>query len=219
MTRNIIFDLGGVLVDLNFQRMQGELRKLGADSSAFFVKSGAKDSSSICNGLSVSNLIKGYQTGDIETDELVGLMQKCCAKTVSRDEIIRVWNSCLDGLPKERLEMVKSLREKGYRTYILSNINDLHWEYIKQEYFEKQGCKVSDLFDYAFCSHEVHMAKPVPEIYRHVLTEIGTDGADFLFIDDSAVNVEVANKEGIPSVWLDLTKDNVIELIDRAVKL
>ena len=215
MTRNIIFDLGGVMVDLRFQHMQEELHKLGANPSAFFLKSSAEDSSSICNGMSASDLIKGYQTGDIETDDFISLIQKYCTKPTSKDDIIRVWNSCLGGLPEERLEMVKRLREKGYKTYILSNINDLHWEYIKQEYFDKQGYKVSDIFDYAFCSHEVHMAKPAPEIYRHVMKEIGSNGSDCLFIDDSAINVEVGCKEGLPSEWLDVTKENVVGLIER----
>ena len=215
MIRNIIFDLGGVMINLSFKRMQEELQKLGADPSAFFVKSSAKDASTISDGISASDLIKGYQTGDVETDEFLGMLQKCCAKLVSKDEIVNAWNSCLDGLPKERLEMVKSLRAKGYKTFILSNINDLHWEYIKQEYFKKQGYKVSHLFDAAFCSHEVHMAKPDPLIYRHVLKEIGSNGDDCLFIDDSSINVEIAMNEGIPSEWLDLTKENVIELINR----
>ena len=213
--KNIIFDLGGVLIDLSFKRMQEELQKLGADPSAFFVKSSAKEASTISDGISASDLIKGYQTGDVGTDKFIGMLQKCCAKPVSKDEIVNAWNSCLDGLPEERLEMVKSLRAKGYKTYILSNINDLHWEYIKQEYFEKQGYKVSDLFDAAFCSHEVHMAKPDPLIYRHVLKEIGSNGDDSLFIDDSSINVEIAKKKGIPSEWLDVTKENVIEQINR----
>ena len=215
MTRNIIFDLGGVMIDLSFQRMQEELQKLGADPSAFFVKSCATEASTISDGISASDLIKGYQTGDVGTDKFIGMLQKCCAKPVSKDEIVNAWNSCLNGLPKERLEMVKSLRAKGYKTYILSNINDLHWEYIKQKYFERQGYMVGDLFDAAFCSHEVHMAKPDPLIFRHVLKEIGSNGEDCLFIDDSSINVEIAKTEGIPSEWLNVTKENVIELINR----
>ena len=218
MKKNIIFDLGGVFIDLDMNLMQQKLLALGADPSAFFVKSSAENSSTICNGLSVSHIITNYQIGRMTTDEFVNIILSHCKQGTTAKQVIEAWNSCLVQLPEERLQMVKELRTKGFSTFLLSNINDLHWVYIEHEFFGKDGFRTDDLFDGIFLSHEVHMTKPDPKIYQLVLKQIGCKADDCLFIDDSLPNAEAAQNEGIASEWLDLTKENVTELIGRVEK-
>lgn len=215
MTKNIIFDLGGVLLNLDMQGMLKRFKALGAETSMFLVPSDEKNTSTVCEGMSAGTAIKEYQVGHVSTEDLICAIQKRCRKNVTGEEITDTWNSCLGDLPLERLDAIKALRKKGYRTYMLSNTNEMHWVFIVQKFFLSEGYQCQDLFDSIFLSHEVNLAKPDAEIYRHVLKQIGSDGADCLFIDDSAANVEGAMNEGIPSLWLDLKHEDVITLLRR----
>ena len=79
------------------------------------------------------------------------------------------------------------------------------------------GYTCADLFDNVFVSHEMHLAKPDPEIYHSAVRQIGRPAAQCLFIDDTLINVEAAKHEGLQGAWLDLSKESVCELIRRVV--
>ena len=215
MRENIIFDLGGVLLDLDMNLVQEKFRKAGADASVFFDKSGAEGNATICNGLSASHLINDYQVGKMSTDEFVDIIKQHCDKRITTENIVDAWNACLVRLPEERIEKIKELRGRGAHTYLLSNTNDLHWKFVEREFLSSEGAHAEDLFDNVFLSHEMHMAKPNREIYREVLSRIGCRGEECMFIDDSMANTEAAREEGIHSEWLDLTREDVVGLLVR----
>lgn len=215
MTKYLIFDLGGVLIDLDMPRMIQKLCGLGVQCEKFFSKDNNERTSTICEGLSISGALADYQIGALSTEALCAGIQHYCTPGTTIEQIKEAWNSCLLQIPRERLELIKSLREKGYRTYMLSNTNDLHWQYIEHKYLAEDGLKCKDLFDGLFLSHEVKMAKPEPDIYEHLLKTIGCKGEECLFIDDTKANIEAAMRMGINAEWLDLTKEDVIQLFER----
>ena len=199
---DIIFDLGGVLLDLNMQGVGEACKRLGINSELFFVKADADNTSTVCHGISASKAITDYQVGKMSSEEFLSYVLSYCDKGITREDIIEAWNACIGPLPKERLDMIKELRRKGFHTHLLSNTNDLHWEEIKRRYFSEEGYTCADLFDHVFVSHEMHLAKPDGEIYRQAVKQIGRLASQCFFIDDALINVEAAKQEGLQGAWL-----------------
>ena len=217
---DIIFDLGGVLLDLNMEGIGEACKRLGINPELFFVKTDEKNTSTVCQGISASKVITEYQVGKVTSEEFLALVLSHCGEGITKEDIMEVWDACIGLIPKERLDLIKELRSKGYHTHLLSNTNDLHWEEIKRRYFSEEGYTCKDLFDHVFVSHEVHLAKPDPEIYRHAVREIGRPAGQCLFIDDTLLNVEAAKQEGMQGAWLDLSKqDNLKSILNKFTNL
>lgn len=213
---DIIFDLGGVLLDLNMQAVGQACRRLGINPELFFVKTDAENSSTVCQGISASKAITAYQVGKVTSEQFLELVLSHCAKGITREDVIEAWNACIGTMPRERLDLIKELRRKGYHTHLLSNTNDLHWEEIKRLYFSEGGYTCEELFDHVFVSHEVQLAKPDPDIYRHVVRKIERPASQCLFIDDTQINVEAARREGLQGAWLDLgTGDSLKTVLSK----
>ena len=216
---DIIFDLGGVLLDLNMEGIGQACQRLGINPELFFVKTDEKNTSTVCQGISASKAITAYQVGEITSEQFLFLVLSHCGEGITREDIIEAWNSCIGLIPMERLDMIKELRRKGYHTHLLSNTNDLHWEEIKRRYLSQEGYTCKELFDNVFVSHEVHLAKPAPEIYQYAISQIGRPAAQCLFIDDTLLNVEAARREGLQGVWLDIRdKDALKSSLDSYLK-
>ena len=210
---DIIFDLGGVLLDLNMQGIGQACKRLGINPELFFVRTDTKNTSTVCQGISASKAISDYQVGMMTTEQFLSLVLSHCAEGITRENVMEAWDACIGPMPKERLDLIKELRRKGYHTHLLSNTNDLHWEEIKRRYLSDEGYTCADLFDHIFVSHEVHLAKPAPEIYQYALRQIGRPAAGCLFIDDTLINVEAAKREGLQGAWLDISDPNALKTI------
>lgn len=210
---DIIFDLGGVILDLNMEGIGEACKRLGINPELFFVKADEENTSTVCQGVSASKAITAYQVGEITSEEFLSLVLSKCSKGITREDVIEAWDSCIGLIPKERLDLIKELRRKGYHTHLLSNTNDLHWEEIKRRYFSDEGYTCEDLFDHIFVSHEMHLAKPGPEIYHEAVRQIGRPAAQCFFIDDTVLNVEGAQQEGLKGAWLDIRKPDALKEI------
>ena len=218
---DIIFDLGGVLLDLNMEGIGEACKRLGINPELFFVKTEnsspssdvGRGASTVCQGISASQAITAYQVGEMTSDEFLSLVLSHCSEGITRSDIIEAWNACIGVIPQWRLDLIKELRRKGYHTHLLSNTNNLHWEEIKRLFFMEEGYTCQDLFDHVFVSHEVHLAKPDSEIYHHAVREIGRPAEQCLFIDDTLLNVEAANREGLQGAWLDIQQPDALKII------
>jgi len=213
ITSDIIFDLGGVLLDLNMEGVGQACQRLGINPELFFVKTDEKNTSTVCQGISASKAITAYQVGEITSEEFLALVLSHCGKGITEEDVIEAWNACIGTMPKTRLDMIKELRRKGYHTHLLSNTNDLHWEEIKRRYLSEEGYTCKDLFDNVFVSHEMHLAKPDPEIYHEAVRRIGRPAAGCLFIDDTLLNVKAAQREGLQGAWLDIREKDALKII------
>lgn len=215
LPENLIFDLGGVLLDLNVQGMLEGFASVGLDSRAFLAKDDSEGATPVCEGMSMGRLLTDYQMGDISTEQLLDTIMPQCSEGTTTAQLIDAWNRCICTIPRERLLMLRSLREKGYRIYMLSNTNDLHWQHLLAHDFAQEGFSVDELFDRVFLSQEMHLSKPDPEIYRQVVRGIGAEAGECLFVDDARVNVDAAAREGLQSRWLDVNKEDIMQLIAR----
>lgn len=197
MIRNIIFDLGGVLLNLNMPQCFQNFAMLGADKQYFMgggTQKGEKKGATICEGITASGDMDLYQVGKISTEDFLAKIQSICRQGTTRDDVLDAWNSCLLDIPAYKLDLLKSLRAKGYKVFMLSNTNDAHWTRIERENFPEP---VDEYFDDVFLSHELGMAKPNADIYETVLERIGAPADECLFIDDAQVNCDAAALLGI----------------------
>ena len=182
--KNVIFDFGGIIVDLNKQAAIDAFERLGFDAHSYI---GQYVQSGIFNQLELG-LIPPARFYDFIREDT-----GCC---VSNEDIRMAWNSMLVRIPVERLQFIHALQGE-YRLFILSNTNSVHWEYACQELLSTSDIKLHMPFEHLFLSYEMHMMKPDEEIYRSVLTSAHLLPEETLFIDDSVDNCEAAQKLGI----------------------
>ena len=209
MIKNIIFDLGGVLLDIDLHYCMRQMQGLGLDLDELGKKgmqtpAGTK-AAVLGEGVVANGAMHLYQTGDISTDEFLEGVRRHCKEDTTHEQVLEAWNTCCIGIPQYRLEKVAELRRKGFRTFILSNTNDAHWVKISNKCFGGQKI-IDQLFDGVFLSQEMHMAKPNEEIYQEVLRQIQAKPDECLFIDDSTANLEAAAALGIHTYHAETSK-------------
>lgn len=123
-------------------------------------------------------------------------VRKMIGKAVSDKQIDAAWNSFLVDIPTQKLDLLLKLREK-YVVYLLSNTNQIHWEWTCAHLFPYRTFKVEDYFEKTYLSFEMKMAKPEPEIFKAIIEDAGIDPKETLFIDDSEMNCKTAQNLGI----------------------
>lgn len=152
MIKHIIFDLGGVLIDLDMPRCLESFRALGVDPTVLLQPSAesaqqGRARATLCDGLVANGAMDLYQTGDISTPDFVAGIQRYCTPGTTGEQVLQAWNDCLLNIPAYKLEFIKSLRDQGYSVHLLSNTNDAHWQHIAEKHF---GGKTEDYFDTLF---------------------------------------------------------------------
>lgn len=178
--KNIIFDWGGVLIDLNM----GNCMKA-------FDEIGVSDFAQLIRGAEECGIFKSYELGNCTTDEFREGIRKLSNRDITDQKIDSIWNSMIETIPEEKLKLLAELR-KHYSIYLLSNTNELHWEYASSKVFQYQELKRDDFFKRIFLSFRMHLAKPNPDIFRVALEEAGLKAEETLFIDDSLINCQAA---------------------------
>jgi glucose-1-phosphatase len=198
--KNIIFDLGGVILNIDYNLTIEAFKQLGIKNFDL-VFSQAKQSDIF------DKLDKGL-IGTIDFCESIRQLSNLNLKDV---EIYRAWNAMLLNLPPERLPLLKAAKNY-YRTYLLSNTNAIHFEaynnYLKLRF---DIVNLSPFFETEYYSHLIGMRKPEPEIFYHVLKENKLNPEETLFIDDSIQHVESAKSIGILAHYLDIPNGESIE--------
>lgn len=207
--KNIIFDLGGVLLDIDLNYCMRQMQALGIDLDAFNKKGmqtpiGTK-AAVLGEGLVANGVMHLYQTGDITTEAFLESVRKYCKEGTTRGQVLEAWNSCCIAIPSYRLDKLRELKQKGYTICMLSNTNEAHWQEIVEKCFGGQEV-VDELFDHVFLSQEMHMAKPNDEIYLEVLRQINAKAEECFFLDDSSANLEAAAALGFHTLHVETSK-------------
>ncbi len=185
--RNIVFDLGGVIIDLDFAGALQAFAQLST-LSVEEVKSRTKG----------FMLFTEYEKGLISSHDFRNQVRETLDITSSDSAIDEAWNSLLGGIPQERVILLQNLKQK-FNLFALSNTNEIHVREFTKVVQRTMGSIESfmDLFHEVYFSHLMKMRKPEPEIYQQVLQAQNINPSETLFIDDNHYNIESAARLGI----------------------
>ena len=183
--KNIVFDLGGVLIDLDFKSAINGLQKAGFTNVKEQLQAFDRE-----------GIFQKFELGEISADEFRASIRENSNVSLTDEEVDSLWNLMLLEIPREKLELILDLRGK-YMVYLLSNTNSIHWDYVCKNAFNYRGFRVNDYFEETFLSYEMHLAKPDKAIYEKVLQDANLLAEETLFIDDSEANCKAAEEVGI----------------------
>lgn len=183
--KNILLDMGGVIMNLDVQKTIDEFKKLGIDS---FVN---ETGHNYTNGF-----FYGLEKGEFTESQFLKELSSNTSKKVSSQEIVDAWNSMLLGMPKDRIDFILELK-KNYKVYLLSNTNCIHQKKFKEDFKKDFGYEYDTLYEKAYYSHEVGMRKPDEDIYRFVINDAKIKADETIFADDSMDNLVTAKKCGL----------------------
>ena len=199
-TKNIIFDLGGVLLDIDFQKTIDAFKKLGIENFE-----------EMFSQINADELFEKLETGNITEPDFYSAIKSRAKTNISDAEIDGAWNALILKFRTESLQYLETL-SKSYKLFLLSNTNSIHLQYFKQLFTEQTGKPLLDAyFIKAWYSNEVGLRKPGSEIFEFVLQEEKLIAGETLFIDDTLINIETAKKLGFKTHHLLPTEK--IELI------
>ena len=195
MIKNIIFDFGDVFINLDKKgAMDNALNLFGIDTLS--------DEIHAINAL--------YEQGLITTDEFLEFYLDNFPN-LDRDSLLEVWNCILGDFPIHRLDYLRQLAaDRKYKLILLSNTNELHINWIKENVDFYEEFKAN--FDAFYLSHEIQLRKPNANIYEFVLNENNIKAEESLFIDDTEENIITASSLGIHTWHINPTTDDVTTL-------
>ena len=204
--KNIIFDFGGVILNIDYQLTVEAFKEIGFDNFE-----------NVFSKASQNQLFDNLEIGLINPQEFRDGIRKISKRNFSDERIDYAWNKIILDLPEKRILLLKELKTK-YRTYLLSNTNKIHYDlYIT--YLQKYGYKdFNEIFEKAYFSHEIKMRKPNKEIFEFVLAEQQLIPEETLFIDDSIQHINSAKNSGILTYHLTNNED-ITDLFDKEFRL
>ena len=184
--RNIIFDFGGVVCNIDISRTKAAFAFLGLrkfdDAYSFTEK---------------ETFLGNFELGLITPEQFHATMKSHFERPVTDAEIDHAWNALLLDIPPDRITLLKSLRTK-YRLFLLSNTNPIHYKKYLTDLQTVHGCRdFSDLFEKIYLSYQIRLRKPFRETFEFVLGDASLTGDETLFIDDSLPHVLGARKAGL----------------------
>ena len=193
MIKNIIFDLAGVLLNLNLDKDTEALHSIGLP-----------DFVGCLNDKAIREPALAYLNGLMPRQEFLTAIRPLCAVGVTDEQILWAMDAVLDDIPESRLRMLVELR-KTYRVFLLSNLYDTAWQYT-QQIVEQQGYTLDECFEQTFVSYEMQLAKPDPRIYQQVIQQTGIIPAETLYYDDTRENIEAAMALGFQAILVPMNK-------------
>jgi putative hydrolase of the HAD superfamily len=200
-TKNIIFDLGGVLLNLDFNKSIDAFELLGV-----------MHFENMFTQFKADELFKQLETGKVDESAFYKAIQNRTTKKITTAEIDCAWNALILDFRAESLALLEDLAAR-YKLFLLSNTNSIHVKHFKELFASQTGkSTLDDCFTKAWYSNEIGLRKPGTEIFEFALEDAGLVAAETLFIDDTLANIETAQNLGFKTHHL-LSSER-IELLD-----
>lgn len=188
--KNIIFDLGNVIIDIYFEKTIDDFKKLGFT-----------DFDSIYSQIKQTRIFDLLETGKIPPQAFRMELRKF-RNHLTDEQIDQAWSSMIGDMPAAYISLLSALK-KNYKVFLLSNTNAIHIDFFIRYLNRKYGYNpLPGMFDYMYFSHEIGYRKPELEAYEHVLRDAGIRASETLFIDDLELNISGARKAGLHTLQL-----------------
>jgi glucose-1-phosphatase len=189
--KNIIFDLGGVIINIDYDKSIDELQKLCKDNCSIGYSKKEQ-----------SKLFDLFETGVNSPEQFRNDLRGTYSIDASDEEIDAAWNAMLLDIPKERIDLLMELG-KHYRIFLFSNTNAIHMKRFN-EIVEHSFTipSLDSLFERSYYSHLISKRKPDPLSFELIVEQNNLKKEETLFIDDSIQHIESARKLGIQTLHL-----------------
>lgn len=190
-TKNIIFDLGNVLLNLDFEASIQAFQKLGLNAEVVDKKQAYSDP-----------VFYEIETGKISATAFREKVRKILKNPEASDQQIDdAWTAMILDIPSERVKTIQQL-QKNFNVYLFSNTNEIHISKLHRQFKEQHGIEFPSLFVKDYYSHEIHERKPDLSSYKKVIKLSGVNPKETLFVDDLEKNIKGAQKAGLKTFWL-----------------
>jgi HAD superfamily hydrolase (TIGR01509 family) len=193
--RAIIFDLGGVLIDIDYQK-----------TIDAFIQLGMVDFKSIYSQSAQQKLFNDFETGQISSQYFINQLLPFLKKGTSPNKVVEAWNAMILNVPIQKIELLEKLKSH-YPLFLLSNTNDLHVPVVRKEWAKVTDKPMESFFNTIYFSHELKQRKPHAEIFENVCEKEDLDPKTTLFIDDSIQHIEGASSVGLQTHHLKHSSD------------
>lgn len=203
--KNIVFDMGGVLIDLNLSEAVRRFKELGFTKIDDYL-----------DPYEQKDFFLELEKGNISAEEFRQRLSELTGKDIPYDEAKWAWLGFIEDVPQYKLDYLLELR-KEYNVYLLSNTNPFVMSWTRSNDFSEAKRPITDYFDKIYASYEVGITKPDRAIFEHMLADGNMIPAETLFIDDAEKNTKVAELLGIKT-YLPENAEDWREPIDRIIK-
>jgi putative hydrolase of the HAD superfamily len=188
--KNLIFDLGNVLYDIDFVKMYNAFDALGIPNFENHFTLNKSD-----------QIFFDLEKGLITEDQFCEGFNKLYSLNLTKDQIIGAWNALLIGYRKESIEWIRANNGR-YATFLYSNTNQIHYDHFIPQFEREIGGNFENLFKTPYYSHKMGQRKPDPASFQFILDKEGLLAAETLFIDDNEPNVIAAASIGMQVLYL-----------------
>jgi len=189
--KNIIFDLGGIFLNLNYSLTRD-----------LFIGYGVKEFDEFFTQHHANSLFEDLEKGFIPPEDFYDSFRKETNTHLTNDEIKKAWNAMLVSFTPERIDWLKEIKSR-YNIYLFSNTNAIHYQAIMELYKrDLESEDFNELFIKPYYSHEMGLRKPYPESFMHIVNEQSLNIEETLFIDDTIKNIESASQLGFQTIHL-----------------
>lgn len=199
--KNIVFDLGGVIMTLD-----------PAEALRRFKALGLSDAERYLDAYTQSGIFGNLEEGKITAEEFRSKLSSLTGHELTFDECKHAWLGYRKDVPQRNLDLLKELRAKGYCLILLSNTNPFMMDWALSCEFDGKGSSLNDYFDALYLSYRLGIMKPAPDFFRQVLDNENILPEETLFVDDGPRNVEAAGKLGFMTMCPDNGSDWTGEL-------
>ncbi len=199
--KNIVFDLGGVIMTLD-----------PAEALRRFKALGLSDAERYLDAYTQSGVFGNLEEGKITAEDFRSKLSSLTGHELTFDECKHAWLGYRKDVPQRNLDLLKELRAKGYRLILLSNTNPFMMDWALSCEFDGKGSSLNDYFDALYLSYRLGIMKPASDFFRQVLDNENILPEETLFVDDGPRNVEAAGKLGFMTMCPDNGSDWTGEL-------
>jgi putative hydrolase of the HAD superfamily len=199
MIENILFDLGGVLLNIDMQK-----------TIRAFASLGWKEDEWKSNPPGTRQLFENLETGASTETQFRENLRKVLPGNPSDKEIDAAWNAMLINFLPGIADYLTELKS-SYRLYLLSNTNAIHLKRFREIFYLEYGFQMDDLFQQTYYSHEIGFRKPDPMAYLKVMRDASITPDRALFVDDLQANTEAAERLGM--VALQITPGTLLQVL------
>jgi len=191
----LVFDFGGVLINLNRKKALAEFEKIGLLNTAKLID----------NFLPVDIFMK-LEIGKLSEDEFLDKLRLRSTQNPTKEQVKAAFLSFLQDIPVQKLNLLLELK-KHFKILMLSNTNPIHFIWSKNTKFNYKGLNINDFFDKCYVSYEQKTAKPEKKIFEILLKEQNIRAEECLFIDDSPANIKTAKSLNFSTILYNVEDD------------